>query len=176
MTRRFERLSSEHYALTRSFRVNPLSCVDSEYYENYLQSIAMLDWKKGLGTTHLLIEEENGVERILGYITLRASSYTRFYGDIAMGDPALEIFELAVADGEERKGIGSELIAFAIGVAMETRQETAGVRYILVCATKEALPFYERQHFGKIASYGQIPRDQMNQSCIPMHMELPMEL
>lgn len=175
MAIRFERLSNKHYELARKFRVNPSSCKDPEYYEYYLQSVAMIDWSKGLGTTHLMIEEDADGEKILGYITLRTSSYTRYIADLELGDPAMEIFELAVADGEERQGIGSALIKFAIGLSMIVRENTAGVRYILVCATKEAFPFYEKNRFGKIASYGQIPRDQMNQNCIPMHMELPIE-
>lgn len=175
MAIRFERLNKAHYELARNFRVNPSSCANPEYFAEYLQFVAFSDLKKGLGTTHLLIEEENGVEKVLGYITLRASSYTRDLGEIVLGEPALEIFELAVADGEEKRGVGTALIKFAIGLAMIMREETAGVRYLLVCATERAYPFYEKNAFGKIASYGQIPRDQMNQNCIPMHMELPME-
>jgi len=91
-----------------------------------------------------------------------------------LGEPAIEVFELAVADGMERCGIGSALIRLAIGIAMLTRESNMGIRYLLVCATKDALPFYEKK-FHKMSSYGEIPRDQMNQTCIPMIMELPIE-
>lgn len=171
---KFERLTTENYHLTRDFRVNPSSCKDPGYFSWYLQFAALPDWQKGLSTTHMMVQRGDGEDKILGYISLRASSYIKNTGDALLGEPAIEVFELAVADGMERCGIGSALIRLAIGIAMLTRESNMGIRYLLVCATKDALPFYEKK-FHKMSSYGEIPRDQMNQTCIPMIMELPIE-
>lgn len=150
------------------FMVSRDICDNPEYFSEYLRFIAMSDQRKGIATTHMLINDGD----ILGYITLRASSYTKDVCGTVLGEPAIEIFELAVADGNERTGTGSALVKYAILKAMDLR-ESIGVRYVLLLATKSAVPFYEKIGFEKVGAIGEVPRDQMNQECIPMYLLLP---
>lgn len=175
MEKRFELLDEHNLGLTWDFRVSPFSCENPEYFEQYLRSFARIDWRKGIATTHLLVEEDDvGEKRILGFISLRASSYTKELEDSVMGDPAVEIFELAVADGEEQSGIGTALVKYAIGLAADLRGYI-GVKYVLVLATETAAPFYEKIGFARVGSIGQVPRDYTNKNCVPMYALLPEE-
>ena len=172
---RLERLDYNNYRLAWNFRVNPSSCENPEYFSSYLLFSALSDWRTGLGTTHLLIEQSEDEEKILGYITLRASSYTKENMGSVLGEPAMEIFELAVAEGEERQGVGETLVKYAIADAMSLREESLGIKYVLLCATEQAVTFYEHMGFGRIGQYGEVPRDLTNQNCIPMILKLPEE-
>jgi ribosomal protein S18 acetylase RimI-like enzyme len=174
MARNLETLNKENMRLTRDFRVNPSSCANPEYFSWYLSNIAYSDWQKGLSTTHVLIDDEAGRERIVGYITLRASSFTQDIEGKVMGKPAVEIFELAIADGEERNGAGTLLVKVALSIAANLRR-FIGVRYVLLLAASTAVDFYKKFGFETVGSYGEIPKDQMNKECVPMYILLPEE-
>lgn len=175
MTSRDEiRLFDKQYAgLAWSFQVNPDSCGNPQHYEEYIRLIAISDRNSGKGTTHIFIRKMHEAVELLGYITLRASSYTKIINGIVYGNPALEIFELAVKAGFERQGIGRELVKFAIATAGLLRESALGVEYITLCADEHAVPFYAKCGFGKLSDQGIIPRENWNKQCIPMLLKLP---
>ena len=175
MAIKFERFGTEHYLLARNFRVNPSSCENPDYFTDYLLFNAIEDGKKGMGTTRVLVECNKTEEKIIAYITLRASSYTKEYNNTVIGNPALEIFELAVADGKEGEGIGTKLVKYAITMAADLREKALGVRYVLLCATPKAVSFYEKVGFAKVDQFGEVPRDGTNRKCVPMYLELPVK-
>ena len=158
--------------LALNFWVNPESCGNHEYYENYIRFMAVSDWNGGLGTSFAYIRKTDEGEKMLGFITLRASSYTKIYEGRLHGDPAIEIFNLAVSKDVEHQGIGAALMKFAFSMADKIGRRLIGIRYVTVCADKEAVGFYEKMGFGKIEEYGEIPRDNMNEGCVPMFLRI----
>lgn len=173
MADRIELFKKEYAGLAWSFQVNPSSCGNNTHYELYLRTSAISDNLCGRGTTHVYIRGEGKEERILGFITLRASSYVKIYEDRFEGYPALEILELAVDEAYEGQGVGDALMKFAILTAVELNQNTLGIRYIVLCADPQAVSYYERYKFERIEDQGKVPRDGWNDNCIPMFVKLP---
>lgn len=174
-------MKREHSGLAWKFHVNPESCHDPFYFESYLQLSAFGDYIKGMSTTHLLIDrnDDTGEERIMGFVSLRATSFIEdsFSDDgnrIVVGIPSLEIYELAVDKDYERRGVGSDLVGIAFDKAADLRKEI-GIRRVVLCAAEEAVGFYKKEplKFNKIDDYYCIPRDNTNQSCISMFKILP---
>jgi len=179
MTESLELFKSDLVGLAWKFQVNPSSCGNSEHYSQYLRFIALTDKMSGKGTTHVFIRrrDENDPadiqDAILGFITLRATSYTQTEDTFVRGNPALEIYELAVAHSWERIGVGGRLVKFALSTALELNESSIGVQYITLCADERSVPFYEKFKFGKIEEQGEIPRDGWNVGCVPMFLRLP---
>ena len=165
--------AKELFGLAWGFQVNPSSCGNHEHYENYIRFNALTDRACGRGTTHVFVRNDNGKNRILGFITLRASSYIKTYDGVLQGYPALEILELAVAADAEKQGIGTELMKFAFTTALDLNAVTLGIQYILLCADKNAVTFYQRFGFECVESHGSVPRDGWNVECTPMFIKLP---
>lgn len=163
----------EDAGLAWGFQVNPDSCGNPYHYEEYIRFIAISDRNSGKGTTHIFTRNISQTEELLGYITLRASSYTKIIDGVVYGNPALEIFELAVKNGCERQGIGRDLVKFAIASADSLRESAIGIEYITLCADEHAVPFYEKCGFGRLSDQGIIPRENWNKRCIPMLLKLP---
>lgn len=170
---RIEIYNGEYAGLAFEFEVNPDSCINNTHYENYIRFVAISDHSSGKGTTFVYIRENDGVKKLLGFITLRATSYIRLHEDRIDGEPALEVFELAVSKDVEHTGIGSALISVAFAEADLINEEHMGVRYITVCADEKSVGFYEKMGFGKIENYGDVPRDYWNEDCVPMTVMLP---
>lgn len=138
-----------------------------------MQLCAITDCVGGRGTTHVFVQEDDsGAKEILGFITLRASALTKQSDGTMQGEAALEIAELAVGQNAERRGIGSDLVKFAIIKAAELNQTCVGFRYILLCADEKAVPFYEKLGFARLDEYGEIPREGWNANCTPMFLRL----
>ena len=168
-------LSRDNIGLAWKFHVSPNSCDNPEYYDNYIRLSATSDYIKGMGVTHLLVDEIASGEQILaGYVTLRSTS---LISDGADGkkivQPALEIAELAVHKDYERRGIGTDLISIAISEADSLRREYIGIRHILVCADPRAIGFYEKFGFVRIASMYEVLHDGWNNDCEPLFITLP---
>lgn len=160
--------TSEMMGLTFDFQVNPDSCANNIHYENYIKFSAISDNVYGYGTTHVLIGNDCGREKLIGFITLRASSYIVMQDNIAHGEPALEIMELAVDKRYEHLGHGNTLVDYAISVADDTNEFVLGIKYIVVCADEQAVPFYVKNGFHKLSDYGLVPRNGANDNCVPM--------
>jgi len=134
---------------------------------------AVTDRNQRKGLTYVFIETEGEEKRILGFITMRTSSVIKQYENRIIGDAALEITELAVDKDYERQGVGKLLLALAVTVANGINSTLASVRYLALCADKQAVPFYERFGFKELTEYGDIPREGWNSDCVPMTLRLP---
>lgn len=163
----------EDSGLAWKFQVNPSSCGNHEHYEDYIRFIALGDRSKGKGVTYVFLHNRETSTELLGYITLRATSYIEIIEGKTYGNSALEIFELAVSKDVERQGIGTDLIKFALSKALEWKTSLLGIEYITLCSDANAVPFYEKSGFKRVDEYGEIPRDQWNTNCIPMFLKLP---
>ncbi len=169
---RWQILSVKNAGLAWGFHVSPASCKHPEYYSEYIRFNAIGDQKKGLGVTHLLVEEAS--DRIAGYITLRATSLISEDEDgHKIVQPSLEVAELAVDVDFERKGVGSLLIGFAIDKADELRRSVLGIRHIVVCADPDAIGFYKKMGLDELSNVYEVLHDGWNDRCKPMYITLP---
>lgn len=159
--------------LAWKFQVNPSSCGNHDHYEQYIRLIALDDRRRGKGVTYAFLRHKDESSDLLGYITLRAASYTEIIEETVYGKPALEIFELAVSKDAEGTGVGTALVKFAIAKAWDWKLNVLGIEYITLCSDQNAVPFYERFGFGRVDAHGEIPREQWNKDCVPMFLKLP---
>ena len=172
MNERLELFTSEHMGLTWDFQVNPETCGNNTHYENYIRFSALSDKRYGLGTTHVLVGEENGNKILLGFMTLRSSSYIVQQDDSMHGEPALEIMELAIDRRYEHLGYGRRLVNAAIDLADSLTESSISFKYIVLCADRQAVPFYSRCDFAKLSDYAEVPRNGANDECIPMAIRI----
>ena len=163
---------SDMMGLTWDFQVNPNSCANNTHYENYIKFSAITDNACGHDTTHALIGIDGDNKVLIGFITLRASSFITMQDDVAHGEAALEIMELAIDKRYEHNGYGETLIDYAIAIADDMNDYVLGTKYIVLCADEQAVPFYEKTGFEKLSNYGQIPRNGANDQCVPMIMRI----
>lgn len=172
----FEKLTKDNVGLAVNFSVNPSSCGNSDFYQQYLLYSAISDQNSGRNTTHLFIDQDN--DRIMGFVSLRASSLLkRKDGGAVIGDPALEVSVLAVDKDYERRGVGSTLIDFILSEVVELHENHIGMQYIVLAADQKAIGFYKRMGFAPLADYWEgIPKDQWSVDCEPMFMELDFEI
>ncbi len=162
----------DNAGLAWKFQVSPKSCNNPEYYNNYIRLNAISDQQKGLGVTHILVDEE--ADRIAGFVTLRATSLiSEGENGIKLVEPSLEIAELAVDRDYERREIGSSLIGIAIDTADELRKKYLGIRYLVVCADGSAVDFYKKLGFGELTSLYEVLHDGWNDDCDPLYITLP---
>ena len=168
-------MKSQHLGLTRDFRVNPLSCSNPSHYEEYLKFYAITDKRVGLGVTHLFLDINDGITKIAGFITLKATSLMKIYDEYTEGRGALEITEIAIDQSYEKRGFGTLLVQFAVAKAQELKQNHLGIEYIVLCADPEVVGFYSRQDLGfvELQEYYDIPREGWNVDCTPMLIRLP---
>ncbi len=166
-----EPLEKTHYKLFSDFRVTEEK---SDYFKTYLTLHALPDQEKGKARTYLCIERNSsGNDALLGFYSLRASSLIveMDLGDKRKGEPAIELYELAVNKATQRRGIGKKLMQDAIATIYKASQ-IVGVRYILVCAKKDAVSYYKKFGFAQLPGYKDIPRSDDNSECIPMYISL----
>ena len=172
-------MTAEHAPISRGFQVNPEHCNNPGHYETYISQDCFADQKQGMGVTHVFFidEDENSKpKKIAGYITLRGSSLIMDSGEgYKLGYPALEISELAVDKDYENQGLGTEMVKFAIGEAVELNEEHVGFQYVILCADPEAVGFYSKLGFSNICGYNgykDVPRESRNSRCVPMIMKI----
>lgn len=174
MTKKIELFdSNKHSGLAWAFQVSPSSCGNHEHYENYIRLIAASDYYDGMGTTHILIEENEEEKRIIGFITLKSSSLVSKGDDMICGVPAIEITELAVDKRFERQKNGQLLLSYAIDLAGRIKNDSIGAKHVILCAEPMSVGFYEKFGFAKLSETSIIPREGWNRNCIPMYMTLP---
>ncbi len=166
-----EPLEKKHRNLFSDFRVTE---EESDYFKKYLTRHALPDQEKGKARTYLCIERDSsGNDTLLGFYSLRASSLIieMDFEDKRKGEPAIELYELAVNMATQKRGIGKKLMHDAIATIYNTSQ-TVGVRYILVCAKKDAVSYYKKFGFAQLPGYKDIPRSDDNSECVPMYISL----
>lgn len=165
--------NKEDAGLAWRFQVNPSSCGNHEHYEEYIRLTALTDRCRGKGVTYAFVHKDETSLDLWGYITLRATSYIQIFEGETLGNPALEIFELAVSKDAERQRVGSALVKFALSKAVKWKSSLLGIEYITLCSDAKAVPFYKKFGFERVDEYGEIPREQWNINCIPMFLKLP---
>lgn len=172
MTDVIEQMTIEHIPLVYDFNVIDEEGID--YFKNYLMTQALQDQKDGYANVQVLVrEEDNGQKKLLGFYAIRCSSLIIDNMDNGerLGEPAIEILELAVHKDFQRQGIGSNLMKDIFNKAKVLNDEHIGVRHLLVCAKSTAVPFYEIFKMKKLI-IGKIPRNFDNQDCIGMSVRL----
>ncbi len=139
-----------------------------DYFQNYLRYNALMDNQEGVAKTHLLIDTVNQKDIILGFYTIRSSSLIKGQteNNERLGEPALEIMELAVSKDYQHKGIGTILMKDIIAKAYKLNSDILGIKHIVVCSKNSAISFYKNFGFD-IIPYS-IPRNIDNQDCIAM--------
>lgn len=170
------KMNPDFAGLAWKFQVNPDSCENPGHYESYLRFNAIQDHTCGMGTTHVMIEENanQNEDRIMGFVTLKASSLVKVFDDYREGHAALEITELAVDKDYERRGIGTALIGIAVLKAIELNEDHIGIEYLTLCSDKASIGFYTSNNIGfeKMVDYYELPREQWNQHCAPLMLKL----
>ena len=158
-----------------SIFVNDENCKNTKHYNDYIRYQALTDLNDGLGVTYLYVEhdEDTKEENIMGYITLRASSFIKDMGEAKkFGYPALEIAELAVDKRYSGQNVGKEMVMDAINIANELN-ETMSIKYIVLCADSTAEGFYKKLEFVNMCeTYEEVPREHSNMRCVPMYLRL----
>ena len=170
-TNRFRLFTKELYGLASQFEVDPSSCGNPEHYREYLLFRALSDNASGWSTTHVMLSEN--MNQIAGFITLKASAVlSEIDNRLFSGEPAIEIYNLAVAKEFQKQGIGRELVLLSMAMAQETNDLHFGVRNLVLTADPKAVGFYEKCEFVSLSEYYMLPKDLENASCVPMIMKL----
>lgn len=169
-----EQFDASHVSIARSFSVRKDSCGNPEHYTKYLCENAIQDANIGMGITFALIQydEEDRPVRLKGYVSLKAACLMHDNGESFIGEPGIEISELAV-DGEfAGQGIGRALLDQAVYHCNCVR-EHIGVKHLLVCAEPKAVEFYRHVlKFDEVRKAFYIPRELWNINCVPMYLKL----
>lgn len=173
MQRNFELLTKDNVKLASNFYANP-DKGNAEYFNAYIRYNALGDMIEGRTVTHILVERDKDTktESILGYVTLRNSSFVKDYDGKKIGYPSLEICNLCVDKKYEGTHIGTYLVAFSMKMAKLIAANIAGVQYLVLCATSDSKDFYMRDEFGFAPTDELLPRNFGNETCIPMYLKL----
>lgn len=169
MNIQIEVINPEIVGLARDFHVNPSSCDNPNFYEQYLKFTAFSDYITGQNTTHVLLDKDSG--DIFGFVAFRATTLVSD-GEMLNGSPALEISVLAVNQKYEHMGYGRTLIDLAIMTATQLHEIAIGVRDIVLMADHKAVTFYKRCNFTELEEYLSIPKLNWNKDCVPMILRL----
>lgn len=170
-------MSADYIEISRNFCVNPERCENPRHYEMFISQDCFTDQKQGMGVTHVFVDENSvtGDKAIAGYITLRGSSLIMDSGDgYKLGYPALEIAELAVDRDYEGRGLGTDMVKFAIDEAVNLNETRIGFQYVILCADVAAVGFYSNKdlNFQPIRQLQEIPREHRNSNCEPMMLKI----
>jgi GNAT superfamily N-acetyltransferase len=142
---RIEALSSSHDRTGFSSGVAPL--------DRYFATQVTQDIRRRVAACFVAVEQASGA--IVGYYTIAASSIplTDITQDIAKKlpryplVPAVRVGRLAVAEGQQGKGLGAGLLVDAIGRAL--RSDVAAYAIVVDAKDDRAVAFYK--HHGFIA-------------------------
>lgn len=168
---RFRLFTKELCGLASEFEVDPSSCGNPEHYREYLLFRALADNVSGWSTTHVMLSED--LKQIAGFITLKASAVlSEIDNKLFAGEPAIEVYNLAVAKSFQKQGIGRELVLLSIAMAQEANDLHFGVRNLVLTADPKAVGFYEKCEFVSLSKYYMLPKDLENASCVPMILKL----
>ena len=169
------KLNQSNSIMGWSFNVDDSRCQNPDHYNNYLRLQALTDQNDGLGETYLYIEQDDDTkeENIMGYITLRASSFIKDMGESKkFGYPALEIAELAVDKRYSGRHVGTDMVLDAINIANELN-DIISIKYVVLCADPQAEEFYKKLEFVKMRDiWEEVPREHSNITCVPMYIKL----
>ena len=132
--------------ITGTENLGDFRCSDPEF-EEYLRVSALYDQSVGMGRTYAFMHEG----RIAGYIVLAAAhvpdtEQKRLNIDTYGPVPGLVISHLATHEEYERRGVGRNMVLWAIDYAKDLA-ENIGCRIVVVGADPEVEGFYEKIGF-----------------------------
>lgn len=167
-----EPFSKEHFPLLSDFYVNDKNGYD--YFRDYLVYNGLLDNQQGIAKSFVYVETTENGKKILGFYAIRSSSLIlgTTDGGEKLGEPALEIVELAVHKDYRGYGIGKTMMQNIFATAYQLNSEFLGIKHLVVCAKETAMTYYEQFKFKQIPGYQNIPRSSDNEGCIGMSVRL----
>ncbi len=151
--------------LDKKHNLFPFNCSSSEL-NDFLKNDSLSDQNNMISRTGLCFWKDE----LVGYVALLADTieakavidgleryeYRKY--------PGVKIARLAVDSRFERKGIGTYLLAAAIGKTLSVC-ESIGCRYLLVDSKKNSIGFYQKNGFKLVEKY-------KNREFIPMYLNL----
>ncbi|MFH1095567.1 MAG: hypothetical protein V1728_05095 [Candidatus Micrarchaeota archaeon] len=168
-------LGDEHLARIAQFNSN------NDELNDFLRKDALSYQKLHIGTTYLLLRKSDS--KPLAYITLSMSALKlpekkeeftlagrrlgEYPKDFPNQLPALLLGKLATDQSEEGKGAASQLLDFAVYLALAQR-ESIGCAFLVAhaYATPKVVGWYERKRFMRIV------RDIEGRETVPLYLEL----
>ena len=120
---------------------------------------------KHLHQSHLartFVIVKTGQTRVMAYVTTLCTqiSVEQFRDQVPIESfkykdcPAIKLARLAIDAELQRKGVGSRLVDFVIGLAVERIMPHTGCRFLVVDAKPQSVSFYEHKGFKKIGEAG----------------------
>ena len=151
--------------LDKSYNLFSFKCTSSEL-NDFLKNDALADQDNMISRTGLCFWENE----LVGFVALVADTieaktvidglehyeYKKY--------PGVKIARLAVDSRFERRGIGTYLLAAAIGKTLSVC-ESIGCRYILVDSKKSSIDFYQKNGFKLVEKY-------KSRDFVPMYLNL----
>lgn len=169
------KISLDNMGMVWKFSVYDKECENPNHYNDFLRYQALTDQSEGLGVTYLYIDHNDNTEEeyIMGYVTLRASSFVKDMGESKkFGYPALEIAELAVDKQYSGQHIGTDMVLDVINIANELN-DIISIKYIVLCADPTAESFYKKLEFIRMRDIREeVPREYSNITCVPMYIKV----
>jgi ribosomal protein S18 acetylase RimI-like enzyme len=150
---RVELLESRHKAVIKGFRTDAKKPEEVEL-RDFLIEDAIDNQEMEISSTYLFFH--NPSNKLAGYVTV-LSDAVRIHGTHlgkAFSDqgvpyktlPAMKIARMCVDEGFKRKGIGTNMLLFAMGRLVAVN-EHCGCRFLIVDAKRDAIHFYKRFSF-----------------------------
>jgi ribosomal protein S18 acetylase RimI-like enzyme len=126
----------------------------------YLKKNARKHHDEDISKTYVVVDENAAVPRpIVGYITVLASEIKNEMTTVeAVGEgytyhwPAVKIARLAVDERYRGRGLGRDLVSFAVALVMNQIMPYIGCRFITVDSNRPAVEFYEKRGFTLVDS------------------------
>lgn len=170
--REIKPLTEEYIPLLSDFYAEVKDGYD--YFRDYLVNNGLLDNKQGIAKSYVYIETIGDCKKILGFYAVRSSSliFDIIDGGKKIGEPALEIYELAVHNDYQRQNIGYEMMQNIFAMAYNLNRGFLGVKHLVVCAKETAVDFYKKFEMKEIPGYQSIPRTSDNKGCVGMSVRL----
>ncbi|MBA3025723.1 MAG: GNAT family N-acetyltransferase [Sulfurimonas sp.] len=130
------------------------SCTN-EHLKKYIKQFAFSHQQQGLFKTYFFVDDS---DRYIGYVSVSVATLerTKIEDEIDISPsmkysiPALKITRLCTFDGNCGSGIGSTLVTFVNLLAI-IQQSTTGCRALIVDSKPEAVEFYKKLDFVKVA-------------------------
>lgn len=148
-------LKLRYQKLSAAMDIAGLDCTEEDDNEDakevheFIHKFAKDHHENNLGLTYVAYEND----KLVGYITLAAatmydkdvSEANRPFSKVTSVFPAVLIAYTSVHKPERKRGIGTKILLFAAGVAVEVAQKI-GCRYVILY-TRSKQKFYEKNHF-----------------------------
>ena len=137
---------------------NKLSLGKAEFQplKTYLRKSAHKFHRTDIAKTYVFVPEDEEPPRIWGYISLTCSQVSLddkyFTDDCTEANryealPAVKIVRLAVDKELKGRGLGQQLVDFAVWRASDSIMPNVGCRFLMADAKKSAVSFYEKVGF-----------------------------